>query len=226
MGWRGFKQACAVTALVGLAACGGYSLNPFGGDGEDHSWREAYERRCVAKGLVQASAYVQPKPPINERGACGIHQPFEVQASLYGTVYLEPGATLDCNMTAALEYWLEVTVQPAAIDYFGASVREARVLSSYSCRTRNSKRGAKMSEHAFGNAIDIAAFTLADGREISVKRDWHRRGPESAFLRHVHTGACEAFKTVLGPDADRYHHDHFHLDLARHALTGDRRYCR
>lgn len=221
MGWTGPARIALLALAAALAACGDFSL-----DNDDHAWRAEAARRCLDKGMVQASAYVRPKAPINGRGVCGIARPFEISASLYGAVELDPGATLDCNMTAALEYWLETTVQPAAMQMLGAPVTGARVISSYSCRTRNSQRGAKMSEHAFGNAIDIAAFRLADGREVVVESGWRGRGPEAAFLRRIHGEACDTFRTVLGPDADAHHRDHLHLDLARHGFRRDARYCR
>jgi hypothetical protein len=35
-----------------------------------------------------------------------------------------------------------------------------------------------------------------------------------AFLRRIHTGACRHFGTVLGPEANEAHRNHFHLDMA------------
>src|SRR5690606_14136026 len=96
-----------------------------------------------------------------------------------------------------------------------------RQMASYGCRPRNNVRGAKLSEHSFGNALDIGAFRLADGREIKVKRDWRNGPPEAqAFLREAHATACRYFTAVLGPGSDRHHEDHFHLDLARHGKSG------
>ena len=204
-----------------LASCGRFSFHD-----EDHAWRRPAEQRCLAQGMVQASAYVQPVSPINGRGVCGISRPFEVAAFMGGHVQVEPAATLDCNMTAAFDHWLASVVQPAAFARLGAGVTGLRVLSSYSCRTRNSERGAKMSEHAFGNAIDVASFTLADGREVAVEGGWRGGAGEQAFLRDIHSGACDTFYTVLGPDADAQHRDHLHLDLARHNGCGNSRYCR
>lgn len=37
--------------------------------------------------------------------------------------------------------------------------------------------------------------------------------PETAFLRRVHKGTCGVFSTVLGPEANEAHRNHFHLDL-------------
>jgi len=50
-------------------------------------------------------------------------------------------------------------------------------------------------------------------------------GPsERTFLRGVRQAACGPFKTVLGPGADEFHTDHFHLDMARR--RSDSAYCR
>jgi hypothetical protein len=98
--------------------------------------------------------------------------------------------------------------------------------SSYACRNRNGQSGAKKSEHAFANALDIAAFQLADGRVISVLRGWRGSAEEQVFLRQAYSSACSYFTTVLGPGSDRFHHDHFHIDLARHDARGARRVCK
>ena len=86
------------------------------------------------------------------------------------------------------------------------------VPSHYACRTRNSQRGARLSEHAKGNAIDISAFTLADGTRLTVLGDWN--GRNSRTMRRLHASACGPFGTVLGPNSDRHHRDHFHFDVA------------
>jgi hypothetical protein len=79
----------------------------------------------------------------------------------------------------------------------------------------NGQPGARISEHAFGNALDIASFTLADGRKITVKTGWRGSPEEQGFLRDVQGAACEQFNTVLAPGSNRFHYDHFHFDLMR-----------
>jgi hypothetical protein len=81
----------------------------------------------------------------------------------------------------------------------------------------NGNASAHISEHAFGNALDIAAFTLADGRRISVKDGWRGLPEEQGFLRDVQAAACQQFSTVLAPGSNAYHHDHIHVDLMRRA---------
>ncbi len=129
-------------------------------------------------------------------------------------------------MVPAVDSWVRDHVVPASVRYLGSPVVGLKVASSYSCRTRNSKPGAKLSEHGLANALDVAAFDLADGRRITVKRGWNQPNEEAGFLRAVHKAACSRFTTVLGPDADRYHQDHFHLDLARHNKANTYRVCR
>jgi hypothetical protein len=131
---------------------------------------------------------------------------------------------MNCGMISPLNDWLDNTVQTAARDQLGEEVVAIKVAASYSCRPRNNRRGAKMSEHGFGNAIDIAGFTLASGREISVKDDYYSRGGEGAFLKQVRSEACGQFATVLGPGSDAAHRDHLHLDLQNR--RSGKSYCR
>jgi Extensin-like protein C-terminus len=72
----------------------------------------------------------------------------------------------------------------------------------------------------------VMAFRLADGREIAVRTGWRGAPEEQEFLREVFVGACNYFTTVLGPGADAFHYDHFHLDLARHDARGERHVCK
>ncbi len=81
-------------------------------------------------------------------------------------------------------------------------------------------------EHGYANAIDISAFTLSDGRKILVRTGWRGDATEQAFLREVHKGSCREFTTVLGPNYDSNHYDHFHLDLARHGIGGLKGICK
>ncbi|MGE5158039.1 MAG: extensin family protein [Gemmatimonas sp.] len=134
-----------------------------------------------------------------------------------GPVAVKPTATLACPIVAVLDRWLDEQVQPAAMRWFGARVVEIKQISAYSCRGMNGNPRAHISEHAFGNALDIAAFILADGRRITVKDGWHGLPEEQGFLRDVQGAACQDFNTVLAPGANVYHYDHIHVDLMRRA---------
>lgn len=134
-----------------------------------------------------------------------------------GPVAVKPSATLACPIVSALDRWIAEAVQPAAMRWFGNRVVEIKQISAYSCRGMNGNPGAHISEHAFGNALDIAAFMLADGRRITVKDGWHGLPEEQGFLRDVEAGACQQFTTVLAPGSNVYHYDHIHVDLMRRA---------
>jgi hypothetical protein len=133
-----------------------------------------------------------------------------------GQVGVAPAATLACPLVSALDNWMATGVQPAARRWFGQPVVEIKQISAYSCRSMNGQRGAPISEHAFGNALDVAAFTFADGRKLTVRDGWHGTPEERAFLHDVHASACRLFSTVLAPGSNAFHYDHMHVDLARH----------
>jgi hypothetical protein len=209
-------------ALVSLGGCAWIER------AERPAWRAQAENACFARGLVKESAYIQPLSEISGPGICGMTRPLKITALDDGAVSLNKALTIDCPMVAALGEWLNGVVQPIAMARFGQRVAQVEAFGAYSCRSVDNRTGGPLSEHAFGNAIDVSGFKLADGREIIVERDWKRSDTqESAFLREAHAGACEHFTTVLGPGADVFHYNHLHLDLARHGATGTgaRRYC-
>ncbi|MGZ5804983.1 MAG: extensin family protein [Xanthobacteraceae bacterium] len=131
------------------------------------------------------------------------------------TAAVQPAATLACPIVSALDRWIIDSVQPAAMRWFRQPVVEIRQISAYSCRGMNGQPGAHISEHAFGNALDIAAFTLADGRKVSVETGWRGLPEEQGFLHDVQLAACEQFTTVLAPGSNRFHYNHIHVDLMR-----------
>jgi hypothetical protein len=134
-----------------------------------------------------------------------------------GPVAIKPTATLACPIVSVLDRWLADSVQPAAQRWFGVRVVEIKQISAYSCRGMNGNSNAHISEHAFGNALDVAAFVLADGRRVTVKDGWKGMPEEQGFLRDVQGAACQLFNTVLAPGSNVYHYDHIHVDLMRRA---------
>ena len=125
-----------------------------------------------------------------------------------------------CAVGAAFELWLRQGVQPAANELLGSKVARIEHLGAFSCRRLYGRASGRWSEHATGNALDVAAFVLADGRRISVAGDWTARGEDAAFLRRVRDEACRVFGTVLSPDYNAAHADHFHLDQAARNFGG------
>lgn len=213
--------AFSTLALIG-AVMTGCAVNRFE---RREAWRDQAENMCLSRKLVQTTAYVSLGKEIEGPGPCGMQQPFKVTRLGNGSVALKQRVTLACPALAEAEAWLADTLQPAAQLYFGVPVAEINA-GSYSCRGRNNQVGAKLSEHSFGNALDIMSVTLADGHVITVKGGWRGTPAEQGFLREVFTGACARFSTVLGPGSDMFHYDHVHVDLARHDPRGLRRICK
>ncbi|WP_424944130.1 extensin family protein [Aliiroseovarius crassostreae] len=158
------------------------------------------------------------KIPGKLRG-CGLSN--GVKVSEVSGVRLSTPSIMDCTTAKALDSWVRKGVSPA-VGRLGGGLAELKVVAHYSCRTRNNRPGAKISEHGKGRAVDIAGLTLKNGAKISVLKGW-RDPVQGKVLKQMHKTACGPFGTVLGPNADRYHKDHLHLDTARHRGGA---YCR
>jgi hypothetical protein len=211
-----------ITAVL-LGACG------FFGRPERPVWRARAENECFTRKLVTLSDTIVAAREIDGPGICGMTRPLKVSALANGLVGVDKVLTIDCPMIPALEAWLRDVVQPGAEARFGQKVATLNVFGAYSCRSIDNIGGTQLSEHAFGNAVDVAGFTLADGRKLEFVRDWNKPDTqEAAFLHEAHVGACRYFTTALGPGADVFHYNHIHLDLASNGATdtGPRRICK
>jgi len=212
-----------------LAGCAGMWF------AEREPWRRDAELACLQSGAVKEGPTVSIVKAINGPGVCGADYPLQV-AAIGGSARLgfadevvpppggggrraatpaavTPAATLACPMVSMLDRFVSDKMQPAALRWFGQRVVEIKQISAYSCRGMNGDPYADISEHAFGNALDMAAFTFADGRKVTVKDGWHGAPEEQGFLRDIHSAACEMFTTVLAPGSNAYHYDHMHVDL-------------
>lgn len=143
---------------------------------------------------------------------CGVKEAVKVR-SVSG-VGLTQQSVMDCNTAKALKSWVDRSAKPA-LKGKGGGLSKLKVAAHYACRTRNNRPGAKISEHGKGRAIDISGFYLQDGSLVTVLKGWNAGGTRRA-MRAMHKGACGPFGTVLGPESDRFHRDHFHFDTARY----------
>jgi hypothetical protein len=156
----------------------------------------------------------EQQPPFGEPEPLGPPRAPTVTGSI-GPVTVKPAATLACPIVSVLDQWISGAVQPAALKWFHQPVVEIKQISAYSCRGMNGNPNAHISEHAFGNALDVAEFDLADGHKVSVQYGWHGAPEEQGFLHDVQAAACQEFTTVLAPGANVYHYNHIHVDLMR-----------
>lgn len=156
---------------------------------------------------------------VTGRGQCGIES--AVRVKMVAGVRLTARPTMDCRTAIALKNWVVRGAKPA-VGSTGGGIASLRTVSDYACRNRNAASTGRLSEHAFGHAIDIAGIKLNSGREITVLRGWNTNG-DGRILRKMWQAACGPFGTVLGPEANRFHRDHFHFDTARYRSGS---YCR
>lgn len=171
---------------------------------------EAQAAKTYISGSICNDPAIQGTVIPSIRGAqkgCGVENPVRITA--VDGVTLSTPATIDCDTARALRKWVTNKVKPA----FGRNkVIRLQVAADYACRGRNNKKGARISEHGRGKAIDIAGFTLSDGTELSVLSDY--KSNRGKVVRKVHKGACGIFGTTLGPGSDGYHENHLHFDTA------------
>lgn len=161
-------------------------------------------RAVLARSQIDYTAL----PPTGE-GACA--RPDRTRLDAYPLVPDRPATT--CAVAIALKLWERDVLDAAAEELFDSRLQRVQHLGAYSCRRLYGRDSGPWSEHATGNAVDIAGFVLADGTRISVLRDWAGDDAKARFLRRVRDGACNSFSTVLSPDYNAAHADHFHLDM-------------
>ncbi|SPF77659.1 extensin-like domain-containing protein [Pseudoprimorskyibacter insulae] len=150
---------------------------------------------------------------------CGIRDAVRLR-SVEG-IPLSQAALMDCSTAQALQTWVQRSLIPG-VGNSGGGVSQIRVAAHYACRPRNNQPGAKISEHGRGRAIDISGIRLRDGTTLTVLNDWASR-QYGKLMKRLHKQACGPFGTVLGPESDHFHKDHFHFDTARYRSGA---YCR
>ncbi|WP_353644995.1 extensin family protein [Mesorhizobium sp. WSM2239] len=166
------------------------------------------ETACRAR-LRTLGVVFEERPAQSDPAGCALPYPLAV-TKLSPTISLEPEALMNCAMAEAAARFAADIVSPAAKAEYGEELQSIGHASAYVCRPRNG--GEKLSEHAFGNALDISRFTLSKGTAVDVEP---APDPKAAkFLGAIRKAACGPFKTVLGPGSDADHALHFHFDLA------------
>jgi hypothetical protein len=141
---------------------------------------------------------------------CPLNDALRVQG---GDVALSSSFLASCRLAVSFALFEHHALQPAAQTVYGQAVTRVDHLGSFACRNVYGRENGRLSQHATANALDIAGFRLADGRSISVLKDWPKDNQDARFLRQVHDGACDVFSVVLGPDYNAAHRNHFHVDV-------------
>jgi len=162
---------------------------------------------------VLADADVSFTPVADDREGLGCILQGAVQVKRASRA-LSDSFTASCPLAVAWALFDEHVIGPAARRHLGRDVVRVIHVGSYACRNINHRVTGRRSEHATANAIDIVGFVLADGQEVTLRRDWsEKNAPRAAFLRALRDGACGFFDVVLSPDYNEAHRDHFHFDM-------------
>jgi hypothetical protein len=179
-------------------------------------------KACLAE-LTALGVEFRPLPRIDDGDGCGIDAPITVTALGHG-VALRPEGQMRCATALKLARWTDESVTPMLKTARpGATLAALNQASTYVCRKRNSATTGKISEHAHGNAVDIAGFSLAGGGSFTIKPRMQDSTMDGALQRAVTSAACLYFSTVLDPGSDAAHETHLHLDIL--ARKNGYRYC-
>jgi hypothetical protein len=166
---------------------------------------------ALCRAVLQTSgSAATPVPDRDAGGECGWTDSVQLRGS--AAIDLASPVVLSCRAAVSFALWAQHVVQPAAIEHLGRSVRRVEHLGSYACRNVNNAPEGRRSRHARAEALDVVGFVLEDRVRISVLHDWPRDDRRAQFLRAAHGGACRWFDGVLGPEYNRLHADHLHLE--------------
>jgi len=179
--------------------------------------------QCVSD-LTSSHVVFQEARDLTEQG-CKLSGAIRLKsvATAAGSVSMAGEPVMLCSFARTFSGWVREIAAPLALGYAGARLARIETGEAFACKARYDKPGQVPSEHAKGNAVDIAAFSLADGRRILVKQQDDETG--RALVHALRMTACGYFTTVLGPGADPAHAAHFHFDSAVHGETPNYRIC-
>lgn len=205
-------------ARLGRCACALEPLGAFGCAGRAHfltSYKlsRLHNDPALCDQVLSTSGLRFSRQADSEPSArCPLENTLRIQG---GDVALSSSFLASCPLAVAYALFDIHTLQPAAQAVFGQRVARIDHLGSFACRNIYNRANGRLSQHATANALDMAGLRLADGQRIGVLKDWNDEGDKGRFLRLLRDGACKNFSTVLGPEYNAAHRDHFHVDMGR-----------
>lgn len=181
---------------------------------------------CQAALSLRGVEFVVEKPLQNAKG-CQVPDAVRVFgiASGGGMIRLPGQPVLNCKFSLRLATWLADVAAPVVNSLAQSPLTALTTGPGYVCRNRNNKKTGKISEHGFGNAIDITGFQLANRKKIQVSALPDGSPQQVRMLMALRVSSCGFFTTVLGPGANEAHRAHFHFDYGKHGRTWNYRIC-
>lgn len=181
---------------------------------------------CIMRLKSLGLTFEMSTPPPGA-GLCQIDDAVQLRDISFGQfrITFPDRPLLNCKFAARFAEWLSQTGAPIVLAQTKSPVAAMSTGPGYECRGRNGDSSAKTSEHGFGNAVDITAFKLADGRVFQIKDAINAGSPAYATLQGLRGSACGYFTTVLGPGSNAAHAGHFHFDLGKHGKSDTYKIC-
>ncbi|HEY8126175.1 MAG TPA: extensin family protein [Methylocystis sp.] len=180
---------------------------------------------CIAKLPAAGVAFEPAEAPTGGLDGCAIEAPVRLVSVTVGVrrVAFDAKPLLACAFALQFSDYVKNLLAPLGAAMTGASLVAIDTGPGYECRGRNHDNEVKLSAHAKGLALDVAAFVFSDGRKIQI--DAQPDSQSIAYVKTLRTAACGWFTTILGPGTDAYHATHLHFDVERHGSNGTYRIC-
>lgn len=181
---------------------------------------------CREELAALGAKFTVPEMPAAE-GQCKVVNPVQINAiaTPAGIVSFPGEPTLNCVFAKQFTSWVADIAAPVVTAHTGEALAAISTGPGYECRNRNGDSTTKISEHASGNAVDIASFNLPGKKNLPVANVTLSRNAESRWLMALRIAACGYFTTVLGPGSNEAHAEHYHFDLGMHGKSGNYRIC-
>jgi hypothetical protein len=181
---------------------------------------------CLRKLRAVGAKFTVPATNVDS-GSCHVENPVHLNSvnALGSTVQLPEGPLFNCKFALQFSKWLKESGAPILTAQLGSPIKKISTGPGYECRGRNGDSSAKISEHGFGNAVDITTLGMQDGRTLSVEEAINPDATNSGVWHGLRASACGYFTTVLGPGSNAAHAKHFHFDMGVHGKSGNYRIC-
>ena len=186
----------------------------------------ASDETCLQQLRSQGAEFTIAADTVDS-GLCHVYNPVRLQSVIAQkhVIKLPETPLLNCKYALQFSKWLSESAAPILAAQSNSQLEKLSTGPGFQCRGRNGDSSAKISEHGYGNAVDISSFHLANGKDIIVGDALNPNAASFATLHGLRSSACGYFTTVLGPGSNAAHATHFHLDLGMHGKSGNYRIC-
>ncbi|HEP0316704.1 TPA: extensin family protein [Enterobacter bugandensis] len=143
-------------------------------------------------------------------GECPLNNVVRVRD--FGPVSLNGSFLASCPLALSSALFVSQQARPLTKRFTGSELTRIEHLGSFACRNIYHRPDARRSEHATAEALDIAAFRLANGERVTVLNGW-KSAKTQPWLKALLAASCGYYGNGLGPEYNAAHASHFHLGM-------------